>query len=162
MAGIVVSPLVQCRCVVVSDLDKLPAMFSTMTRDGFDAMTLLSACRVFSARQQISNLAAMHRLPVMYESREFVIDGGLISYGANIPDLTRRAAAFDSQSHQWGKACRSSHSATVVAIATTPFVLEPYYMVTIWYGSMTSWRAATVLYRSHPGSRSGFPQPQEP
>ena len=30
----------------------------------------------------------------MYESRESVADGGLISYGASIPDLTRRAAAF--------------------------------------------------------------------
>jgi ABC-type uncharacterized transport system substrate-binding protein len=36
----------------------------------------------------------MYRLPVMYESRDSVDDGGLISYGASIPDLTRRAAAF--------------------------------------------------------------------
>jgi putative tryptophan/tyrosine transport system substrate-binding protein len=39
-------------------------------------------------------LAAVHRLPAMYESRESVADGGLISYGASIPDLTRRATAF--------------------------------------------------------------------
>jgi len=30
----------------------------------------------------------------MYEGREFVEDGGLMSYGPNIPDVTRRAAAF--------------------------------------------------------------------
>ena len=30
----------------------------------------------------------------MYESRESVADGGLISYGASIPDLTKRATAF--------------------------------------------------------------------
>ena len=30
----------------------------------------------------------------MYEARDFVEDGGLISYGANVPDLSRRAAAF--------------------------------------------------------------------
>ena len=30
----------------------------------------------------------------MYEAREFVEDGGLISYGPNITDLSRRAAAF--------------------------------------------------------------------
>ena len=36
----------------------------------------------------------MHRLPAMYESRDSVDDGGLISYGANISDLTRHAAAF--------------------------------------------------------------------
>src|ERR1700751_2174917 len=39
-------------------------------------------------------LAAMHRLPAMYESRDFAEDGGLISYGPNVPDLSRRAAAF--------------------------------------------------------------------
>jgi putative ABC transport system substrate-binding protein len=79
---------------VVSDLDKLPAVFSSMRQDGFEAMTLLSDAQFFSARRQISSLAAVHRFPIMYESRESVDDGGLISYGANIPDLTGRAAAF--------------------------------------------------------------------
>jgi putative tryptophan/tyrosine transport system substrate-binding protein len=36
----------------------------------------------------------MHRLPAMYESRDSVDEGGLISYGASIHDLTRRAATF--------------------------------------------------------------------
>jgi putative ABC transport system substrate-binding protein len=84
----------QFRLLVVSGLDKLPAVFSTMKQDGFDAMTLLSDAQFFSARREISSLAAMHRLPAMYESRESVDDGGLISYGASIPDLIRRAAAF--------------------------------------------------------------------
>jgi ABC-type uncharacterized transport system substrate-binding protein len=84
----------QFRLFVVSGLDKLPAVFSTMKQDGFDAMTLLSDAQFFSVRRQISSLAAMHRLPAMYESRESVDDGGLISYGASIPDLTRRATAF--------------------------------------------------------------------
>jgi putative tryptophan/tyrosine transport system substrate-binding protein len=82
------------RFVVVSDLNQLPAIFSTMAGDGFDGLTLLSDAQFFSARRQISGLAATHRLPAMYEAREFVEDGGLISYGPNIPDLSRRAAAF--------------------------------------------------------------------
>jgi putative ABC transport system substrate-binding protein len=84
----------QFRLLVVSGLDQLPGMFSFMKSDGFDAITLLSDAQFFSARRQISGLAAMHGLPAMYESRESVDDGGLISYGASIPDLTRRAAAF--------------------------------------------------------------------
>jgi putative tryptophan/tyrosine transport system substrate-binding protein len=84
----------QFRLLVVSDLDKLPAVFSTMKQDDIDAITLLTDAQFFSARRQISSRAAMHRLPAMYESREFVDDGGLISYGASIPDLTRRAAAY--------------------------------------------------------------------
>ena len=84
----------QFRLFVVSGLDNLPAVFSAMKQDGFDALTLLTDAQLFSARRQIINLAAMHRLPGMYESRDSVDDGGLISYGASIPDLTRRAAAF--------------------------------------------------------------------
>src|SRR5215471_13175231 len=84
----------QFRLFVVSGLDTLPAVFSAMKQDGFDAMTLLTDAQFFSARRQISGLAAMHRIPAMYESRDSVDDGGFISYGASIPDLTRRAAAF--------------------------------------------------------------------
>jgi putative tryptophan/tyrosine transport system substrate-binding protein len=84
----------QYRLLVISGLDTLPAVFSTIQQDGFDAITLLSDAQFFSARREISSLAALHRLPAMYESRESVADGGLISYGASIPDLTRRAAAF--------------------------------------------------------------------
>jgi putative ABC transport system substrate-binding protein len=78
----------------VSGFNELPIMFSTIRRDGFDALTLLSDAQFFSARRQISELAATHRLPAIYESRDFVEDGGLISYGPNVPALSRRAAAF--------------------------------------------------------------------
>jgi putative ABC transport system substrate-binding protein len=82
------------RLFTISDLNELPTMFSAITRDGFDALTLFSDAQFFSARRRIAGLAATHRLPAMYESRDFVEDGGLISYGPNIPDLSRRAAAF--------------------------------------------------------------------
>jgi putative ABC transport system substrate-binding protein len=42
----------------------------------------------------IIELAAKHRLPAIYPSREFVDVGGLITYGVNYPDLYRRAAIF--------------------------------------------------------------------
>jgi putative tryptophan/tyrosine transport system substrate-binding protein len=84
----------QFRLLVVSGLDNFPVVFSTIKQDGFDAMTLLTDAQFFSARRQISSLAATHRLPAMYESRESVADGGLISYGASISDLTRRTAVF--------------------------------------------------------------------
>ena len=45
------------------------------------------------ARRQIIALAAEHHLPAMYEGREFVEDGGLISYGPDIVEMTRRSAA---------------------------------------------------------------------
>jgi len=40
------------------------------------------------------DLAAKNRLPAVYTSREFVDAGGLMSYGANLADLFRRAATY--------------------------------------------------------------------
>jgi putative ABC transport system substrate-binding protein len=40
----------------------------------------------------------------VYEAREYVEDGGLMSYGPNIPDLSRRAAVFVVKILQGAKA----------------------------------------------------------
>jgi putative ABC transport system substrate-binding protein len=50
---------------------------------------------VFRAnRDQITALAARKRLPAVYGLREEVEAGGLIAYGASVPQLYRRAAAY--------------------------------------------------------------------
>ena len=43
---------------------------------------------------QIVELAALSRIPTMYELRPYVDVGGLVSYGANIEDIWRRAATY--------------------------------------------------------------------
>jgi len=40
------------------------------------------------------DLAAKNRLPAVYIAREYVDSGGLMAYGANIPDQFRRAATY--------------------------------------------------------------------
>ena len=47
---------------------------------------------LFEEHQRIVKLATNNRLPAMYQAREFVDAGGLISYGANLDDLFRLAA----------------------------------------------------------------------
>jgi putative ABC transport system substrate-binding protein len=42
----------------------------------------------------VIKLAASHRLPAIYTFRDFVDAGGLVSYGASLPDLYRRAAGY--------------------------------------------------------------------
>jgi putative tryptophan/tyrosine transport system substrate-binding protein len=59
-----------------------------------DAVLVLAASILFSQRTKIADLAAKRQLPAMYISREFVEDGGLISYGTSVPDLFRRAAIY--------------------------------------------------------------------
>jgi putative ABC transport system substrate-binding protein len=39
-------------------------------------------------------LAARHRLPAVYGEREYVNDGGLMCYGANLEEMYRRAAFY--------------------------------------------------------------------
>ena len=47
-----------------------------------------------SHRAQVADLAVKNRLPAVYTRREFVEDGGLMSYGTNFTDLDRRAATY--------------------------------------------------------------------
>ena len=45
-------------------------------------------------RKEIVALAARHRLPAVYWTRYFAIDGGLISYGPDLVDQFRRASGY--------------------------------------------------------------------
>jgi len=47
-----------------------------------------------SRRRLIVELAARHRLPTIYALRAATADGGLMSYGVDIPDLFRQAATY--------------------------------------------------------------------
>jgi putative ABC transport system substrate-binding protein len=48
----------------------------------------------FAQRKRIVELATKHRLPAIYFQKEFVDDGGLMSYGADYIDLYRRTAHY--------------------------------------------------------------------
>src|ERR1700752_1363431 len=48
----------------------------------------------FAERKRIVELAGRYRLPAIYFQREFVDEGGLMSYGADFDDLYRRAAVY--------------------------------------------------------------------
>jgi len=45
-------------------------------------------------RKQIANLTVKHRLPAIYFQKEFVDEGGLMSYGVDYNDLFRNAARY--------------------------------------------------------------------
>ena len=53
-----------------------------------------TARRFFAERKRIVELAGKYRLPAIYPQKEFVDDGGLMSYGADSADLFRRAAVY--------------------------------------------------------------------
>ena len=49
---------------------------------------------ILSQRSRIVRFAVEHRIPAMYEFREFVSDGGLLSYGPNLMEMFRRSATY--------------------------------------------------------------------
>jgi putative ABC transport system substrate-binding protein len=54
----------------------------------------VSGSRINFQRKEVAELAVKSRLPVIYERREYVEAGGLMSYGVNQNDLDRRAAVY--------------------------------------------------------------------
>src|SRR4030095_3359897 len=48
----------------------------------------------FAERKRIVELAGKYRLPAIYAAKEFIDEGGLMSYGVDYTDLFRRAAVY--------------------------------------------------------------------
>ncbi len=74
--------------------DDIEPAFETAAKDRVGALLVLSSPLFNSQKQRIIDLAARHRLPAMYEDREFAEAGGLLSYGPDLPDVFRRAATY--------------------------------------------------------------------
>ena len=73
----------------------LPAVFDMALREKADALFFLPDEPMFlSGRVRIVELAAKHRLPSFFGAREFVDDGGLMSYGESLRTAYRTAASY--------------------------------------------------------------------
>jgi len=78
----------------VPDAGQIEATFKAATDARAGALLVDAGPVLFPQRRQVAELAARNRLPAMYELRPFVEAGGLISYGADINDIWRRAAVY--------------------------------------------------------------------
>jgi len=75
-------------------LDDIDRAFATVRAKHAMALLLIADGLLGSNRKRIVELTAKGQLPAIYWRREFVEDGGLMSYGASVVDLYRRAAAY--------------------------------------------------------------------
>jgi putative tryptophan/tyrosine transport system substrate-binding protein len=78
----------------VMEPNDFDAAFEAMVKAREDALMLLTSPMFYVNYQRLVDLAAAHRLPTMYAFRVFAQAGGLISYGADLLDLTRLAANY--------------------------------------------------------------------
>jgi len=84
---------IQLQRLEVKEPGDLANAFRIAGKDA-DALILVGSGWLGSHRAQIVDLAAKTRLPVMYTQRQFVVEGGLMSYAADLFDQSRRAALY--------------------------------------------------------------------
>ena len=77
-----------------ADAKGLENAFKTANQKQVRAIITTTNRSIFVERKRIVELAGKFRLPAIYFSKEFVDEGGLMSYGADYTDLFRRAAVY--------------------------------------------------------------------
>jgi putative tryptophan/tyrosine transport system substrate-binding protein len=68
--------------------------FSTMTRERLGGILILASPLSYVQRNRLAELTLKHHLPGMFGLKANVEAGGLMSYGADLNDLYRRAASY--------------------------------------------------------------------
>ncbi len=76
------------------DAKGLESAFKTAKEKQVGAIMTITARPIFTERKRIVELAGKYRLPAIYFQKEFVDEGGLMSYGADYDDLFRKAAHY--------------------------------------------------------------------
>ena len=97
---------------IPSDID---TAFATLARERAGALVVGTGALLTNRRKQIIALAARHALPTIYPFREFTADGGLISYGNNVPDTFRQGGVYA------GRILKGDRPADLPVILSTKF-----------------------------------------
>ena len=85
---------IKLQLVPAAGPDDLDRAFPTMTREQADGLIVFPSPMLFSQYSRIATFAADNRLPAIYAAREGAELGGLVSYGVNLPDLSRATAIY--------------------------------------------------------------------
>ena len=78
----------------VSGPDDFDGALARAKRDGAAGIIATNDGVTWRHRKSLVQLAQKHRLPAIYWAREYVDDGGLMTYSASVADLRRRAATY--------------------------------------------------------------------
>jgi putative ABC transport system substrate-binding protein len=101
----------------VSNESQLDHAFAAIANLRPDALVVSASAFLGARRQQIIELAARNSLPAMYFNPEFPVFGGLISYGASVPDAFRQAGAYT------GRVLKGQKPAEMPVLQPTKFEL---------------------------------------
>jgi putative ABC transport system substrate-binding protein len=85
---------IQPQLLDVRKREDLERAFDSAITERADALVVSNDGLTLENRTRIAELAAKHRLPAVYATREFVDAGGLMAYAVSFPDLYRRTATY--------------------------------------------------------------------
>jgi ABC-type uncharacterized transport system substrate-binding protein len=85
---------VEVQYLDVLDVKEIETAFRAATKGRAEAVLVLQSPFFNSQRKQFVELAVKSRLPAIYPQTDYTEAGGLMYYGANTPDLFRRAATY--------------------------------------------------------------------
>jgi len=95
--------------------EELNAAFAALVKESIGAM-LVTADPYFNVRRQrIVDFAERQHLPAIYQFREFAVDGGLMSYGIDLPDVYRQFGIYT------GKILKGTKPAELPVLQPTKF-----------------------------------------
>jgi putative tryptophan/tyrosine transport system substrate-binding protein len=84
----------QLHIVKVSSENDIGTAFAALAPQGVNGLLVCADVFLASRLNQLVTLAARHAIPTAYFQRKFVLGGGLMSYGTNIPDAWRQAGIY--------------------------------------------------------------------
>ena len=81
----------------VTSKDDFHGAFDAFIREGADALFVATDPMLLSQRETIAEFAAARRIPAIHFERQYVLGGGLISYGTSISGMYRQAGVYCGQ-----------------------------------------------------------------
>jgi putative ABC transport system substrate-binding protein len=85
---------IEPRLVGTSDPGQFDEAFKRAVESGVNGLATMASPFLNFHRKRLIELAALHRLPSIWETASFVRDGGLLSYGPSFADMYRRSAGY--------------------------------------------------------------------
>ena len=107
----------QVQVLNASTSGEINAAFENVGRDRPDALFVGANTFLVARRSQVVQLAAFHRLPAVYPTRDFVEVGGLMSYGTNVMDAYRQLGIYA------GRILRGAKPADLPVVQSSKFDL---------------------------------------
>ena len=107
----------QLHILKASTESEIDAAFAALVQQQTGTLIVSADALFFYRREQLVELAARHAVPAIYEYREFVTAGGLISYGAGLTTVFRQVGVYT------GKILKGSKPADLPVVQPTTFEL---------------------------------------